>query len=137
MEKIIFLLWRIQNNINFHHRNNHLLRIENSSGEFYLYSLSKIERKYFLNFHVVFGYPHCSLWISELRGRVKAWFDAQGRDQTNRGLRVYIIFTMVSTVYLHGIWQIGYMSEKILLFKYKEWGLKKTLMYYDLTVSLG
>ena len=35
------------------------------------------------------GYPHCTLYISEIRGRVKAWFDAQGRVQTYRG-RVYM-----------------------------------------------
>ena len=48
----------------------------------------------FLNFRVAIGYPHCTLCISEIRGRIKAWFDAQGRVQTYRGL-VYVFLLLL------------------------------------------
>jgi len=38
--------------------------------------------------------------ISENRGRIKAWFDAQGRVQTYWGL-VYIVVTMVVSTFTY------------------------------------
>jgi len=41
-----------------------------------------------------------TLCISEIRGRIKAWFDAQGRVQTYRGL-VYIGVTRVVSTFTY------------------------------------
>jgi len=70
---------------------------------------------------VAVGYPHCTLCISEIRGRVKAWFDAQGRVQTYRGL-VYIGVTrVVSTFTYIGILHIFFTLLPIYMYLYVDY----------------
>ena len=61
----------------------------------------KINLKYFFNFCAwPLGIHTVTFCISEIRGRIKAWFDAQGRVQTYKGL-VYIGVTRVVSTFIY------------------------------------